>query len=397
MNEQPRILFYSHDSVGLGHLRRTLTLADALSDRFPRGSFLLASGSEASLRFQLPRGLEVVKLPSVGKGEQGEYVSRRLPGGLPALVQVRRALLLELVRSYQPHVLVVDNKVLGVAGELAPALECMREQGGKVVLGLRDIIDTPEAVAAEWKHADVRRALTELYDSVCVYGSAAVFDMRKEYPVPEELGRTLSYVGYVVRPSKGLGFPALPRLRQQLLITMGGGEDGADRVERCLDALELRTPAWDTVIVLGPLLDAARTRKIKRRARMLPHVQVHAFYEDMPRLFESSSAVVSMAGYNTVTELLRARLPVLFLPRTSPREEQLLRAERVQRLGLGEVLLDLDASRLREGMERVMGRARVDGWLPELDGARRFVDVIDGLLGNQHALETRIECDSRIS
>lgn len=392
------MLFYTHDAVGLGHLRRTLTLAEEFAQRYPGGSYLLASGSEAALSFRLPPGLEVVKLPSVGKGDSGEYNSRRLNSSLHGVVRIRRALLLELVESFRPHVLVVDNKVLGVARELEPALARMRELGGKTVLGLRDILDSPARVAEEWGRPEIRKALVESYDSVCVYGAPELFDMRTEYPVPPELSQRVNYVGYVVRPRTGLSFLPIPRLRPQLLVTTGGGEDGAERVERCLDALELAPTPWDTTVVLGPLLDAARRRKIKRRARAMEHVTVHGFYEDMPRLFEASTAVVSMAGYNTVTELLRGRLPAVLLPRTKPREEQLLRARRVEARGCAQVLEDPTPRALRAAMEDALSRGKVRVALPSLDGARGFSDHLAELLELPIPHSSREpQCASRIS
>ena len=45
--EGTRILFYSHDSYGLGHLRRTLTLATAMRAAIPDASILIATGSES--------------------------------------------------------------------------------------------------------------------------------------------------------------------------------------------------------------------------------------------------------------------------------------------------------------------------------------------------------------
>ena len=95
----PRALLYSHGSVGLGHLRRTLNLAEALAERLDGIGMLRASGSWISLRFRLPPELEVVKLPSVDEGEHGVYTSRRLPGGFPFLVRLRSGLPAELMEG----------------------------------------------------------------------------------------------------------------------------------------------------------------------------------------------------------------------------------------------------------------------------------------------------------
>lgn len=376
----PRVLFYSHDSFGLGHLRRTLNLAEALAERFEGIGMLLASGSEASLRFRLPPGLEVVKLPSVGKGERGEYTSRRLPGGFPSLVRLWAGLLAELVESYRPDLLVVDNKPLGVADELVPALRRLRAQGGRAILGLRDILDSPDAVEREWGRPKVRAALAGAYDAVCVYGSPEIYDLRQECPVPEELARHLRFVGYVARRPAAPRTPADSRRRPRVTATVGGGEDGVERIDCYLDSLELGEPAWDSILVLGPLLDSDAARSLERRAQGIPNVTVHRFVEDLPELFAASDCVVAMAGYNTVAELLAARTPCVLLPRTAPRSEQLLRARCMERAGLAQVQVRPRASELRGAVESALQLPSSFHGLPDLNGARKFCDLVVGLL-----------------
>jgi predicted glycosyltransferase len=376
-------LLYSHDSVGLGHLRRSLTLASSLAETMPGASMLLATGSDAALRFELPEGLEVVKLPSVGKSEDGSYCSRRLPGGLPSLVRIRRAILMQLVETHRPDLLIVDHKVLGVAEELEPVLARMKEIGGLSILGVRDVIDEPAVVAREWGSAKIRHALIESYDAVCVYGSEQVYDLRQECPMPPELAKRLQYTGFVVRPMNGLAYPPLPRLKDLVLVTTGGGEDGAERIESYLDMIEQSRPQWESMIVFGPLLDAVRRRQLKRRARVLEGVSVHSFYEDLPRLLADSSAVVAMAGYNTVVEIMRSRVPALLLPRTTPRKEQLIRARRVAELGFAECLVEPTVDRMRMAVESCLSRGRFQGPMPSLDGASAFSDVVCQMLGRE--------------
>ncbi len=383
----PRILLYSHDAVGLGHLRRSLTLAAGLSRAFPEARLLLASGSDCATRFRLPAGLDVVKLPTIGKDARGDYRPRHLGDDLTTVLRLRRGLLRSLVDDFRPDVLLVDHKVLGIADELEPVLERARERGTRTLLGLRDVIDAPGAVAREWSRPAIRRALRDLYDCICVHGDPNVFDARREYPIPPELNQRLRFTGYVVR-GEGLPFAPIPRLRPRVLVTMGGGEDGASRVGRFLDALELRRPEWDSQIVLGPLLDPPVARRLKRRARDLDApVQVHTFYEDMPRLVASASLVVSMAGYNTVAELLRCRKRSVLLPRTTPRLEQALRARALARRGWAETLVEPSAECLRQAIEDGLEGGRLRGELPALDGARCIPRVVAELFGAECKLE----------
>lgn len=378
--EDVRILLYSHDSYGLGHLRRTLTIASALATTLPGASLLIATGSSCATRFNTPPGIDIVKLPSATKDARGSYTSRTLTQSLESLTRIRSELLTSLVKSFRPHLLLVDNKVLGLNGELEGALGEVKRLGTKTILGIRDILDDAVVVAREWGCARVRRALIEDYDRVCVYGTPEVFDPRVEYPIPPELRERVEFTGYVVRPETHISFPPVPMLRPKVLVTVGGGEDGADRVETYLEAIEGDPPPWDSTIVLGPLLDRSRARGIKARARVLGHAKAHLFYEDMPRLFGEASAIVAMAGYNSAAEILRSRLPAVLLPRCFPRKEQLIRARRLADLGFVDHLPSATPEGLRRAVESALNRGRHRLELPPLDGAERLSRVAAELL-----------------
>lgn len=378
-----RVLLYSHDSYGLGHLRRCSTLAAALVRQFEGASVLIASGSPVATHFALPRGVEVIKLPSVTKDGDGRYVPRSLPGALDFTLHLRRSLLAEAFHAFAPHLLVVDHQVTGLQGELLPVLEQARRAGTRTVLGLRDIIDEPAAVARDWDKPEVRHALGRLYDRVCVYGSPAVFDARREYPVPPELSERMEFLGYVVREAPERRVRPLPAERPQVLVTMGGGEDGGGRLQTYLDGLALGPAEWDSVLVLGPLLDPAAGRHLKRQARLLDRVTVHGFHADLPRLLGESQAVVSMAGYNSTAEILQSGVPAVLLPRTFPRREQLLRASRMAELGLVQCLPAPDARSLRAAVEQALaapGAAAAARAVVPLDGDRRLCELAATLL-----------------
>ena len=64
-NSSTRVLFYSHNGVGVGHLQRQLDLATAYHDRHPDSVVLIASGSHGASMFKIPSGIDYVKLPSL--------------------------------------------------------------------------------------------------------------------------------------------------------------------------------------------------------------------------------------------------------------------------------------------------------------------------------------------
>ena len=375
----PRVLLFSHDSFGLGHLRRTLTIAESVARALPQSSVLVVTGSPCATQFRTPDGVELIKLPAATKDDDGRYVPRCLGSSLSGLLSLRSSITLEVVRTFKPHVCVVDHQPIGLEGELTQVLEQARAQGCRTILGLRDIIDDPAVVATEWARPAIRAALRS-YDRICVYGCPTVFDQRSEYPIPPELSARVEYVGYVLRPSPDRRFRALPGIKPSVLVTTGGGADGRALVETYLDAIERDPPPWESVLVLGPLLDSSAARRLKRRARRLDDVRVHTFYEDMPRLYTEASAAVAMAGYNSVVELLAWELPTVLVPRTHPRREQLLRAERLEDRGLVRCLPHPTPSQLSEAVRRALDAREADRPSLPLDGASRVVEVVSELL-----------------
>ncbi|MCP3915353.1 MAG: hypothetical protein GY711_07340 [bacterium] len=377
----PRILLYSHDSFGIGHLSRSLTIARFLVDSLPGASAVIATGSPCATRFPATDGIDVVKLPSVSKDGTGRYVPRSLPLALDAVIAMRRSLLLELYRAYRPHLLVVDHKVTGLAGELLPVLRAARPNGTRTILGLRDIIDAPSSVASEWRHAEVQRSFTEDFDRICIYGWPTVFDPRVEYALPEGVAERVEFTGYVVRPRIARPWKALPGPRPRVVVTVGGGEDGAKHLETYLAGLELGQVEWDTTLVSGPLLETREARRIERRARQIEHVDVRPFHSELPRVLQGASAVVSMAGYNTAAEILSSHVPSVLLPRVWPRAEQLIRAERLQRRGLAQCLRSPTPGTLRASVERALVAEPARGERPPLDGTAAITRVASELLG----------------
>lgn len=378
----PRLLLYSHDSFGLGHLRRSVTLADAIRRRIPDASIVIATGSSRSDAFVTEPGVEFVKLPSVTKDEAGNYRPRELSLDVKEVVEMRKGLLVALDREYKPDVILVDHKFRGLMGELDEVLQTSRARGARTILGLRDVLDAPEAANREFSDFVEGPAL-QMYDRILVYGCSTVFDPRTEYSLPSALSSALEFVGYVVRPHPPSNFPALPSASDDVLVTCGGGDDGPVLVETYLECLRLEDRPWTSTVILGPLFDARKARHIKREARSIEGVRIHSFYEDLPRLIDGASAVVGMAGYNSAFELVRSRRPAVLVPRTHPRREQEIRARRLEELGLVCCLPAPTPRELGQALVGIMGRARQFSTPLPFDGAERVAEIISDELGIQ--------------
>lgn len=353
-----RFLFYSHDGFGLGHTRRHLAVAAALTELARDAAVLLVTGADDVERLGLPPRIEIVKLPGLRKVANEEYVSRRLSIPTSEIRELRSDLLLTTVKSFKPSVILVDKHPFGARGEFKAGLKALRRQGGRAALGLRDILDEPQHVLAEWRRHKMLRRIEELYDRVLVYGERAIFDPISAYAFPPALAQRTRFCGYVLsrestealRDFKWPFPPREERTRPVVLATTGGGEDGFRVLETFIRAAN--GAAWQAVAITGPMTPDAELARLKELASA-SEVALRSFVPHLSALFPFVDALVCMGGYNTLTECISQGVPTVCVPRVVPRTEQLIRARAFEQLDLLRAVppAQLDPENLRREIE----------------------------------------------
>jgi predicted glycosyltransferase len=331
-----RFTFYSHDGMGLGHLRRNLAIAAALTEEDGDASVLLVTGCiELGAQWLAPN-VDFVAIPAIRKLGNGRYGARRLPVSGREIRSLRAAQLRAIVDSFRPDLLLIDKHPMGVRGELRQALDSLLRWNGRAVLGLRDILDDPATVREEWEQEDVIAFTEEYCDRLLVYGNPAAFDFIGEYGLPPSLAERTRYCGYVVNPEPpGSERRDVERLTPKVLASAGGGEDGRALLEAFIGAA--RGARWDAVVVAGPQSRPADQDALRRMAGDAG-VEFHESVPELAGWMAGFDALVCMGGYNTLSEALSRGLPTLCVPRVHPRSEQLIRARMFAELDLLRVL-----------------------------------------------------------
>lgn len=374
-----KILLYSHDSWGLGHLRRNLAIAGALVRRIPHANVLIISGSPCATQFPLPERCDVIKLPAIGKDKEGHYVPRSLAISLNDTMAIRRQLIMAAAESFDPDVVVVDHQLTGLLGEVQGMVRAARKAGKLTIYGMRDIIDSAATVKRAWSSQECIRALTEDYQHICIYGDDAIFDTVAEYPTLQPYRYKISTTGYLVSPLDSAVRPAVPSLEPKVLVTVGGGEDGEERVEAYLAALDLAPFDWKSHIITGPLMDESKVRSYKGMVERAGHdhsIKISRFHRNIPGLLQQADAVVSMAGYNSCAEIMQSGRPAILLPRDRMRHEQFMRAQRLSDRGLAASIHGFDPPALRKAVEKALIGISAGAASPNLNGLDNFCDLI---------------------
>ncbi len=368
--EHARVLMYSHDTFGLGHLRRCRTIAHALVEDYRGLDVLIISGATIAGAFDYRARVDFVKIPSVIKLRNGEYTSLDRHRELDETLKMRQAIIRHTAETFQPDIFIVDKEPLGLRGEVEETLSYLKTRGTTLILGLREVMDAPHLLDAEWKRRDVMRKIGMFYDMIWAYGPPDFYDPLTGLEVPANVRGKMKFVGFLQR---SLSHEPLPEHRPRgdyLLVTTGGGGDGSDLVHNVIHAYQQdRELTHKALVVLGPYMPARKRRKLIKKGAQIPFLKMIEFDNRMEELVAGAKAVVAMGGYNTYCEILSFDKPALIVPRVRPREEQLIRARRAAELGLIDMLLPEeaeDAVRFAAALKALPARPRPSQSNPDL-------------------------------
>lgn len=366
----PKIVLYSHDTFGMGNIRRTLLLSEEFIATYPSASILIITGSPMIHAFRIPRGIDYIKLPCLDRLEAEQYAPRFLSGCSNEVKQTREAILRESILQFNPDLIVVDKRAAGVDGELLPTLHSLHQNGRhtRLVLGVRDILDEPERTRRVLIGNGSFDVIDRFYDEVWVYGCKSVFDTVKEYAFPEQVVRKTVYCGYLKRPTLAAERMDGP---PRILVTTGGGGDGGEVIEAYLSGLSTlpRNVALRSTVIFGPQMPQARRAEILRRFDYMADVAFLEFEAEIANRYAQSDVVVSQAGYNTVCELLSFSRRAILVPRSEPVREQLIRARLMAQQGFFECIepQDLTPENLIAKVREALSSS-LNPTTPDLDG-----------------------------
>lgn len=329
------ILMYSHDTYGLGHIRRTMAIASHLLRE--NINILILTGSPIVGRFSFPEHMDFVRIPGMIKKTNEEYLPLSIKIDPRHVMNIRKDIITATAKAFKPNLFIVDKEPLGLRKEALPTLKwlkrCMPE--ARAILGLRDIMDDAVTVQEDWKRKGIYEVLNQFYSEIWVYGNQKFYDPIQEYAIPNNISEKMLFTGYI--PRKVPDKKAVRQLRKEqglakdeklVVVTTGGGGDGFAVIDMYLNMLESASASlpFKSVLITGPFMADREIKEVIERAKRLG-VRACQFYRVMEKMFAAADLVVCMGGYNTVCEIISQGTPALIIPREVPRKEQLIRAQ----------------------------------------------------------------------
>ena len=381
---------YSHDTYGLGHIRRTMAIANHLKNRHT--NIIILTGSPIAGRFSFPQQVDFVRIPGMIKKTNDDYQPLSIRIDQEQALSIRTNIILATAKTFMPNLFIVDKEPLGLKREVLPTLEWLKEFSPSTtsVLGLRDILDESAVIQENWKSKNVYFYLDKLYDEIWIYGDKNIYDPVEMYKIPAQLHKKVKFTGYIPRKPLAPKIKKAVRKRYRvldddkfILVTTGGGGDGYEVLEQYISMHDYYPTSlpFKSIIVTGPFMPKNKRKQLNKRA-LLFGIKILPFHPRLEELIAAADLVISMGGYNTICEILTQQTPALIIPRQTPRKEQLIRAQRLKSKGL------LDFIPWTEVTPQLM-REKI---ISMIDNQRKYIDTIRAFdLTGLDVMMTRLE------
>jgi len=363
-----KVFCYVQHLLGIGHLKRVATLAQAL--RAAGAKVVLVSGgvpaSGIVVDVQLPpaRAADLTfktLLDDFGRPIDDHWKRRRAGA------------LLDAWRASRADVLLIELFPFGrrqLRFELLPLLEDARRLSPRplIVCSVRDLLQPrPE------REAEASELALRYFDRILVHGDPRLARFDRTFGGAQSLAERLHYTGYVVAAA-----PVQASGGAEVLVSAGGGAVGKRLLETALAAREqtmLGGATWR--LLAGSNASEADFAALRRQAK--PGVIVERSRDHFPTLLANAALSISQAGYNTVAELLQARVRAVLVPFAAGGEaEQTLRAQLLAERGAAAMVAEseLTVEKLAQAVNRAARLPRPAADLVDLDGARRSAELI---------------------
>jgi predicted glycosyltransferase len=383
---RPTVLFYCQHSLGLGHLVRSFALAEALAQQM---RVVLLNGGRLPRDVRTPAGVEIVSLPPLGMTTDGVLVSRDGRRSAARVLELRRELILGAHAELRPDVVLIELFPFGrkkFAAELLPLLEAARASGALTVCSLRDILVRSRSDQATHDERASRLA-NELFDAVLVHSDPRFARLEESFRPSTPLRVPVHHTGFVVPDGEHGHAPAATPVhspRPRVVVSAGGGLYGGELLRSAVEAhrLGLAEAGIDLRLIAGPFLPEAEWRALRVAARGRRGLELRRSTPDLRAELRAAAGSVSQCGYNTVLDVLRARVPALVVPFAEGREDEQTR--RAVRLACLDAVRFLQAGRADGATLATEIRALVD-FRPaplhlDMDGARVSARVVAAAL-----------------
>lgn len=321
----PRIMYYVQYLLGIGHVRRSSLIVQALCEQGAQVDVIFGGMAVPSMSFGSATMHQLTAVKSADSGFSGLVKADNTPVTDEDKKQRTQALL-ALCETLQPDLIVTETYPFGrrqMRFELLPLLDWTKSQRNPPILvsSIRDILQRRSTV----REQEYVKLVQTYYQHVLVHGDKNFYPLERSFPVADMIADKISYSGYVC-PTL-INQDDAPKTRDTIVVSVGGGSIGKDILVAVMALFNSGFAAdknW--LLITGPNMDS--DDKAYFKAQEAANLKVVDLADDFLTALSNAYVSISRAGYNTVMDLLLTEVPAVVIPFEGEGEtEQLARSE----------------------------------------------------------------------
>lgn len=377
-----RIFFIVQHLLGIGHVMRSKRITKALLEAGFEVDIILG-GTQTPAQF--PEGAKCFQLSpyKAGPGGFSDLVDENNVSVDEKYKQNRLGQLLALMQSRAPDIIFTEAFPFArhqLDFEFIPLLEAAQQMTPKpyIACSVRDLLHKKIAPGRDERTV---KLLRQYYDFVFLHADPDFAALGGTFRFANEILDLTHYTGLVTpddhEERTGKAY--------DVVVSAGGGAVGQPLFEAALAAMPLTRYAnhsWG--FITGPNLPEKTISKLEDAT--LPNLTVERFRPDFSAMVKECKVLVSQSGYNTSSDILRARCRSVLVPYV--REgltEQTDRATLFEQRGLAVHLkqVDMTAKSLAAAIDEAAEMAPpLAHRIPKLDGARETASILKQFMEN---------------
>ncbi len=390
-----KIMLYCQYHLGMGHLVRSTEILRSLAQDFQ--VCFVKAGTEVE-GFEIPPSVQVVTLPLLLSKNRQVKVADDCQN-LEEVQELRKHKLLKVFDQFKPDALITEGYPFNkhqFEFESLPLLERATAAGTKVVCSLRDIVMAKHYQNRAEVTDKICQLMNQYFDLLLVHSDPKFHSLEESFSRVKDIKSKILYTGYVAQSApeyrviSNEDAAAIGMKKPMILVSVGGGQLG----HNLLEAIVAASPVIEKVlphhlqVFTGPFIAHDKFLQLQKAAANLPNLTLRKYTPNLLAYMQKAQLSISLCGYNTTMNLLRTGVPSLILP-SNKDWEQKIRAEKLEKLGLAEVIAaeDLKPDRLAQKILAYLNRkAIVQTFEPiDLNGAQKTADFLQDLLPSEVA------------
>ncbi len=352
------VLIYAHDGRGLGHASRSIGVGMALRRLYPELKVLFVSGCSLSQELIGAAPLDWLKLPSYETrvaGGKSIGIAGKSMFTDEQLGQLRAKELAHLVSLYKPRLVLVDHTPQGKHKELVPALSAEDANDTLWVLGVRGVVGAVKQARSEL----AGNLFKDHYHALLWYGDSSVLgashceQLQQQYKtVPVECGYVLRLAEFALWNGRALdqeeqlaGTISIPWLGEKTIVFL-------TVLARVLQKMPTSFGRW--LLFVDTKQSAHAGRKIEKLFKEIHNCRLEAPGMNYVSALLHSKTAVIYGGYNSLMDVIYAKIPALVVLREMEDEEQQIHLRKLKEVA-GEALSTASETQVsEEELERLL-------------------------------------------